>query len=526
MRLAFTNCNSAPNSKDSHKSLANHGDVDGSDTIDPRSIIIKIGSQQQEFDIDELQKLPYFEAMFSSRWYKNGDNINSNMINITGNNRISVCNFNCDDLQLLLAVGQEKKLPAKLKNYVQRLDSLLYCSDFFAMDKSSDYFITKRKIIHFLENQIPSITYDQRKQWLLECKHKRVKESLLEYNDQLKDKATRIHGKVFHYKTFESSNSILMTDEMDETPSLKLDINSAIHYGSMFKVEVIRTGSGGDKLREWKLNVDDTCTRKVFESLKRIMNQFNFKQYLQCFGCLINNLIVITKECTIYDQIIMSNDDYSFFRLLLHSTIRFFVKQRDNINIDTISKLPCVATHYNLIETHYKITHIQYSSNTSYFRLIFEHYYVKYAMNTLKQSDKEKMLLVHIGTKMTYLVWNCQAVNVEREKEGAQGWAKLLITLLPQCSNKFLVENAKIWFPIVYRDIMHHDEDVLNQLVENHVEWIFENILNKLNSSLSFDMAMYLVDFVVYEKNAPALGPKLIEFIEQHSGVCWDIVKQ
>ena len=80
---------------------------------------------------------------------------------------MSVCNFSCDDLELLLAVGKGKEIPCRMKNYVQGLDSLLYCCDFFAIEKENDYFITKRKIFHFLENQIPSLTYEERKEWLL-----------------------------------------------------------------------------------------------------------------------------------------------------------------------------------------------------------------------------------------------------------------------------------------------------------------------------------------------------------------------
>ena len=90
---------------------------------------------------------------------------------------------------------------------------------------------------------------------------------MLEYNDQLKNKATRFHEQVLQYKTFEASNSISIAN--DESP-LNLDIDCGIYFGSRLRLEVIRYGNNNNyKAKQWLLKSNvDTCAKKGLESLK------------------------------------------------------------------------------------------------------------------------------------------------------------------------------------------------------------------------------------------------------------------
>ena len=483
-------------------------------------ITVKIGNEEKEFSVVELEQLPYFEAILSSRWKKLEGR---NKINIFGdeNNEIESGNnpFNCEHLQLLLHIGKSNHIPFNLSNYMKQMDGLLYCSDFFAIDNKNKFFIGKDKIMDFLRNQRPCITYNQRKEWMFECKHSRLKEALFEYNEYLKDEATRVHcdtmkNKINSSYDLNGGDNININSDLNAAAKILDNKSLMTMFRRQFKLLIIRNiDMSNKKSIRWKLQGLKADCGNTFRAKLRT---FNCQEFWGCCTNLLNEIIVASSEITIYDSVSIEKHEYQAIRCLLDVAIK---------NHSNELAMAIGITRFELIKAEYKLTHACHQG--FFYRKIYQRYYIEYQMEKLTPKEKEKMLLMHVCVKDIYLVLSDNgSPNIENEKKGAEGWAMLFITILPMCCTQFLVNNANLWFPIIHQDIVHNKETVVNQLIKNEFEWISINILNKLSSKQSFDMAMYLVDYSVYQKqkDMALLSSQLIKFIQHHTGISWDII--
>ena len=91
---------------------------------------------------------------------------------------------------------------------------------------------------------------------------------------------------------------------------------------------------------------------------------------------------------------------------------------------------------------------------------------------------------------------------------------KLWKLCLIKCRDEWIVNNAKLWFPIV------------NKYDKNSVEWILNDIVGKMNAQMAGDFGIYLTKYIAYEWNGKDnLCQTYLDFLKNELGINWKLIK-
>eukprot|EP01083_Nonionella_stella_P257173 880525_1 len=122
-----------------------------SSTTNPHKMTICIGKNQQQYNLNDLQLLSYFEALFSSRWKYSDTNVEEeNHSVVVGDNKS--LQFGIDELSCIIHIKKYNRIPPSY-NY-KKLILLCNASDFFSED-----ILNEELLIHFFKKCKPSLSF-------------------------------------------------------------------------------------------------------------------------------------------------------------------------------------------------------------------------------------------------------------------------------------------------------------------------------------------------------------------------------
>ena len=85
------------------------------------------------------------------------------------------------------------------------------------------------------------------------------------------------------------------------------------------------------------------------------------------------------------------------------------------------------------------------------------------------------------------------------------------------CSNEFIVTNGDKWVNMIY---------IQNEYKNNNIDWIFDTIIPRFGSKLSFDFSIQLSNFLVFKANIDKCNgvEKIKKFMEKSADVEWNVL--
>ena len=106
----------------------------------------------------------------------------------------------------------------------------------------------------------------------------------------------------------------------------------------------------------------------------------------------------------------------------------------------------------------------------------------------------------------------------KRRIDSVTNWFRLLQYILANCQSTFIVGKAKEWFPIFHEKY----ENFLK--LDDIVNWVFDQIVPKLNTQLAFNFGLYLSDYATYSTNNNVeFSERYFEFLRNQVGITWAI---
>ena len=438
-------------------------------------ISVKIGEDCTSFATKDLKHLSFFDALLSSRWGKT-----SKQMNLTGNN------FKCHDIQMLLLCGKLKHIPYDIKHFYL-IDSLLRASDYLTTPADKYYNITEEMLTDYLKNKKPALTMTVMKKWLLVSKHQLFRQSLFKLHDRFKTEILDYQNKIFSIRNPYEIIETKTIDNLDEESAVLL-------FKKLFQIGTNQDANG--KLT----SIDINCQH--FVDFKKVWEKIDFSKHWDIIGSLVNDAILACLKLDVFawDSTDISYSDGQAILLLFESIIKYepWLLPQNNV--------PALIDRFDLFIAAFLCAHTGYYTfdklddwliNTLNFKI-------------LTLNEKQKFLPYILSVYNRYVT----------DKHVHVCWCKVLVCVLESCTSKFLVENGKRWFPILYETLFCRIKYI------NLEEWCFKNIFEKLNTDLSFKMAMYLINYVVYDKpsNIQRLPDKIMNEIKRVTGTTWDVI--
>ena len=278
---------------DSKKISENSGNCKGKPKHRMWKITVVIGLSSQTFSIIQLSKLSYFKARFSDRWLNdscdetkkievfppNGTNDNS-----TFNYNQIQFHFNCDDLKFLLKCIQACTIPSNTPLKLNKLESLLYCYDYFnpqsnqgsRNDKGNDndsdsigneyrddddsvrFIIDENVLLLYFRNLNPPLDKAKRDALLCDCRHPLLRRALTKLNQRYENIVNQSQMEIFDAN---DKNNDQISTAMEMYGSLTTNNNSTAFIESLIKT----------------IKLDPIAATKLFESRFRIRSHYGRK---------------------------------------------------------------------------------------------------------------------------------------------------------------------------------------------------------------------------------------------------------
>ena len=483
-------------------------EADDTRSLRKNEVCIGVGNDSKVFVIDVLKQLPYFAVLFSDRWLKQRQELNgrtSQKINIFDNDDNSY--FKLDDLVLLLKCVETNSIPSDVKLDLKQLESLLNCADFFCSCENilQESVINESKVIRYLQCRTPPITARQRKEWVVECENKIVRKALHKYNEILEKQFS-----MARCNTLLNRNKNDKKEENDDVKNLTSIVFDPDTAATVFKdkFEIIYSYQETDTK---KLSINIAGFDK--ELWDHLWGLFSITDYWHYFGediaTLVQKLEVLPNagKCLICD-----NDQGNALESILSAVIIFLTTQSAN------NKDPNISTTVTI-----------YSTSVAKVKLFHARRYFYYSLNNcfaahiklLTERECEQFLSIIISSKEFYVRLS---VDKEEKDKACESWFKLFQHLLKHCGVNFLVSNAQLWFPIGHESIIKYNEYITKESWNNT---IFNDIIPKFNTQLSFNFGLYLVDFVVYcdkQQGKAFFDDRYFQFLKDSIGVTWNLV--
>lgn len=168
-------------------------------------ISVEINNETHQYKASDLTTLQYFDAKLSQRWASNSNKntTNSNTAVIKIGSDSEKLPFTHQELSGLVYIRTNSEIPVNFS--FLRLESLLWCDDFFA-----EKLMTATMIIKYLNNSVPFIDKKSRNYLLNETKHEILKQCIIKFENSLTESLNQARQQwVGSYNT-KISNSITL----------------------------------------------------------------------------------------------------------------------------------------------------------------------------------------------------------------------------------------------------------------------------------------------------------------------------
>ena len=510
------------------------------------NVTIAIGKETHVFLMKDLARLPYFAIMFSSRWFFSSDHERrlEQPIKIFDNDDNPI--FGLNDLKLLLKYMKLRHIPNTLALNLKQLESLVNCSDYLTTgDPCTCGKINKNNLVQYFHIRIPPITVSQRKQWLIECNNKLIRESLMEYDQLLQKQLSIAQSNALSIETV-SKRKMLLNVEYDADTAADL-------FRTNFSFHVIFDNNKNNK-NEMKIKIKD-YDQDLWNHLYSSFSHDIIK-YWHYFG---KDIEYIVQELIRWND---RNSDNPNLKIICSKNEKSCIgNMLDRIMDDLIwwhnYKSPMIGivippsiSVCSLVVARMNLCHGRLAGKFSDIAQDFSKY-----LSYFDESECEKVLTVFVKSHGKYITM-INSPNVNQSKNKAmESWYVFLKNLLRFCSARVLVANASLWFPIGH-DISKLEASVLNNINVNSQEnksngrdgdeendhdidsswikeylakwdnFIFNEIIPKFGTQNAFNFGLSLIDYIMFCKSKPKMkqfDQRYFDFLKEHVGIMWNL---
>ena len=504
-------------------------------------VTLEIEQDTKVFSLKTLNKLPYFEAMFSERWFSNRSRLNNATIKIFDDNNVM---FRLNDLELFLKCVELKHIPNDTMLNLQEMESLVNCSDFLCGgDAKIDAKIDENKLIQYFQARIPPITSLQRKQWLIESNNVLIRKALMEYDQLLQQQISVVRSKAL-LNNSESEKQILTSIEYDSDTAADL-------FRRKFSFQV--TFDKDNNQIGIKINGFDE------DLWHHLYNAFDINNYWHYFGKQIEYLV---KELLQWNErkrdnpnlkIVCDRDEKEAIVLLLETIVDKFIEEKDGETMNAKPhfenpNIPPTVSVCSLLIAHINLVH---GGKIGCFRIISRGFgpYLPY----LNESECNKLVLVILQSYPHYLTAgkNVRGRSIPSISASIASWFEFFEQLLKRCDAAFLVSNASIWFPIGHdisefkaasiarhakndRQTKNSDSKYDPNWIKKHgAKWdnfIFNEIIPKFGTQNAFNFGLYFIDYVMFRSSTGSIDSsdfdqRYFDFLKENVGITWNLLQ-
>ena len=198
-----------------------------------------------------------------------------------------VFNFDCSDLNLLLKCFKQGKIPNDVCVSLKKLESLLYCHDYFNPQSNENsiakrqsifetpFCIDKTQFLNYFCNHVPAFDNAQRDEFLSNCKHPLMRNVLTTLNNEYENISKKSRQDIFAHLNEDGlslQNSLIMNENSADFISsllktIELDpIAATTLFESRFKIKI--SCSRIKSLKDFK-NMDITHNKEFLSNLSR-----------------------------------------------------------------------------------------------------------------------------------------------------------------------------------------------------------------------------------------------------------------
>ena len=561
------------NSKDC-PDTSNRNEFTVDDTTTKNSnITITIGDERAVFDVAELQTLHYFQACLSDRWnnHNNANKENENNddnkpqihkiddnhckkdkshseINVFSDSELAV--FNCSDLKLLLLCARIHHIPYDLVPDFKVLEGLIRCDDYCT---GKDENIIKVDIlVDYLKNAVPCINQEIINKWLARgndednhngFNYKLFRLAAMKFQQWKTEKITQLKNEICqdYYKVKGKLivDSKTATDMFIKKCQFSIIVDDTID-GADLSLDLIWNGDGGHGRRKLQLEngllslweLCDYKDKRLIDHLapliKAMINvKFHRNVYIEPNGCrrlviaiclslwlFINNVSIDSKLGATGSK----NDDQDKSENQNHVANELHGFSRSDI---------ALAALKSILGLYYAVDDEKYQS------------VIDIVKKAAESNHDDKQQLEHIMDFMICYIKEEQQ-NWLRGNAGdvGDGTSMILATcydILKICvmkNNKsFVVAKADKWIPLLlerkktYESVYEAWGDEEEQFIDYgpiDQKWFFEEFLPRFGAGHTFDIAIEMNKYVVFEMDLnDTLPAQYGQFMRDVLGVEW-----
>ena len=481
-------------------------ETDATLTLREGEVCIGMGNDTRVFVINTLKQLPYFAAFFSGRWLKDRNDRSCKKISLFDN--ANGVNFKLDDLVLLLKCIEMNCIPSNVVLNLQQLESLVNCADFFCSSQNDRQHsvINQGEVVRYLQCRVPAITAAQRKEWVVECENKMVRKALHHYNEILEKQFCMARRNTL-LNTSKNKDESKTNDDLKNLTSITFDSDTA---ATLFKEKFKIIYEENDATKQLNIKIRD-YNKQLWHHLCGL---FSITDYWHYFGKDIATLV--DKLCGLPNRTLCltcEEEEGKSLHCILHDVLRFLLLEKSTKNKNP--NISSEVTFYSLLVAQFKMVH----ARGQYYCAINQT--VGFFIMFLTEKQCEQFISMFISTKKVY-VQGCD--SDESKNKACQSWFILFQKLLRHCGANFLASNAELWFPIGHQGVIKYEKYITKDSWNNT---IFNDIIPKFNTQLSFNFGLYLADFMVYcdkQQGKPNFDDRYSQFLKNSVGITWNLV--
>ena len=472
----------------------------------------------------DLMQLAYFRHYFSRWECKHQNNEKKNDIETLDLFGDFEPIFIAADLTLLLHCFQLQRIPIDENEVltVGQLDGLTFCADFLSCKDDAEnngFTLTKVTLLYYFKNRIPSMTIEERQSILKSSKSRMVKETLIQWNDELDITiANLVHDIIENHDLMEATDVAFDITTASDLFMQKFDpkMNGE---NSVIKI-IIPNCETGQLLVLWE-------QRKESDETGHVKYEYEILN-----GCIFPKIVeaLETPDLSKLTEIKFGSEKQEFLtkKIIKDVCDDFINKHIDttNVNIDFNRVLKCY------IRLGYETPGIWLRPHK-----ILKHY--------LSHVQNAKGLLVFLLNKHEKYSANYHISENSKMKQelanGLQSWHSILRIVICKCSNNDIIQTIHSWFAALNDKFLDENEQVLSKELhansilkvkqqnyhESTATWIKLNLFSRFNANETTKFAMFLTDYlVIIRKHNDKFSQIYLDLIKNYLGITWNLLPQ